>query len=175
MTMQPAALAVALCVLAGMSVGSSYAAGGAPTPSRRVSCEAASMSAPAPTDAGVNRVLGKALLPAPSNRLLLVRAPAPRVPLGWKFAKFGLRARNGAGFVTLEVPRADRATLALTATGVPDGGAYALRLEPCADHGLGEWTLWAGGFLARRPGCYTLIVRTHEATARVRLALGAPC
>jgi hypothetical protein len=116
-------------------------------------------------------VLGRVRLPRPHEVLSLSRSygGAPR------FAKRGLSVTAGAP-VVLEVPRRYRRVYGLTFGKAGDRGlgARAIRVTPCPSNAR-AWTSWAGGYLARRPVCVTLVVRANGRTARVPLNIGRKC
>lgn len=162
-----------LAIIAAAFAATAQAERATPTPAAAVTCSAAQMSIRPEPDPTTEVVLAAVRLPSPTVSLRL-RA-APRVPAGWRFAKFALLVRNSATPVTLTVPPAVRREITLTATGVAVGGTSTLRLDPCPDQGLGNWTLWSGGVLARTPGCYPITVTTAQKSTTTRLAVGARC
>lgn len=100
--------------------------------------------------------------------------------------KSGLGVRAGAP-LRIRVAVRDRSWLALDydRTDRSGKGAPEVRVIPCdpdtprfSDDGIvGEETGYAGGFVARRNGCATLLVRREGARERrhVRVAFGARC
>jgi hypothetical protein len=100
--------------------------------------------------------------------------------------KSGLGVRAGAP-MRIKVARRDRAWLALDydRTDSSGRGAPEVRAVPCApdtprfsdDGVVGDETGWAGGFVVRRNGCATLLLR-REGEKRwrsVRVPFGAGC
>jgi hypothetical protein len=100
--------------------------------------------------------------------------------------KSGLGVRTGAP-VRIKVVARDRSWLAVDydRTDRSGKGAPEVRVIPCdpetprfSDDGVvGDETGFAGGFVARRNGCGTLLVRREDAREwrRVRVAFGARC
>ena len=76
----------------------------------------------------------------------------------------------------LEVPRRYRRVygLAFGSVGGRNLGAAVVRLRPCPSSSA-LWMSWAGGYLARRPACMPLVVRSNRRAVRIRLSLGRRC
>jgi hypothetical protein len=115
-------------------------------------------------------VLGRAALPRTSFVLQLGRT---ETLADWGFAKHGFVIRNGIT-VTLEVPGAYRGRYLLAAAYVR-GNVASITFHPCPDYHLGNWTVWVGGYSARRPICAPLIVHSGQRSARVTISIGRRC
>jgi hypothetical protein len=88
-------------------------------------------------------------------------------------AKHGFVIRDGVT-VTLEVPRAYRHLYLLSAAYLR-GNVASMRLRSCPDYHLGNWTVWAGGYSARRPICAPVTVHSGQCSARATISIGRLC
>jgi hypothetical protein len=121
---------------------------------------------------GLRLVLGRVWLPR--RTLKLPRRPGP----GWdRFAKIGLVVGAGPP-VVLEVPPGWRSVYSLEyapkrVQTVADG-SRELSVRACAG-ALGRWSVYAGGYVVKRPVCVPLTVRADARTTTVDVAVGRSC
>jgi hypothetical protein len=108
-------------------------------------------------------------MPRP-DEVLQLGGPAYRGGPG--FAKRGFAVTAGSP-VVLEVPRRYWRVYGLAA-GRGRLGAHALRLRPCSTD-VKPWTSWAGGYLAFKPVCVSIVVRADGRAVRVPLNIGRLC
>ena len=119
-------------------------------------------------------VLGVVSLPvSPSVQQLRTGLPDRANPR--LFAKHGLSVRAGTSFDLIIVDPTD-GQVAMgwgNANEVEPGLHLSVRACPAA--GSSEWLAFAGGYYLDRPACITLIVRTAQDEARVRIGVGTAC
>jgi hypothetical protein len=157
-------LVLALAVVA-LAVGATTTKSSIPSATCDNSIEIPDESPP-PADA---LVLGRVEMPRADEVLELGR---PTYRGGAGFAKYGFSVTAGSP-VLLEVPRRYRRVYGLAA-GRGRLGAPAVRLRPCSG-GAKPWTSWAGGYLAFRPVCVSIVVRADGRAERVPLNIGRTC
>jgi hypothetical protein len=155
-------LAVAIVAL---GVGATTTKSSIPTATCEKAIEIPDEPAP-PADA---LVLGRVEMPRADEVLELSTATYPGGP---GFAKQGFSVTAGSP-VLLEVPRRYRRVYGLAA-GRGRLGAPALRLRPCSG-GAKPWTSWAGGYVAFKPVCVSIVVRADGRAERVPLNIGRVC
>jgi hypothetical protein len=169
----PLIAAVGLLALFG-SVGSAKA----PLPARAVPCDEIIDATAFPYLGGNERanryrlVLGAVSVPP---AYLPQTVPTNATP--WTYwRKAGLVVRDGAGPVTITVPRAWRTRAAIQWGYGGRGGPFSsLRIGPCGSDASSGST-YAGGFLlSSRSACVPLVVRLGARTATVRFGVGRRC
>lgn len=89
---------------------------------------------------------------------------------GYRFAKFGLLARQGRA-VSLEVVRSPG--VAVLDYGL-DPPVRSVRVGPCRSHDA-QWVVFAGGMWVTQPGCVELLAASANESVHVPLPAGAPC
>lgn len=119
-------------------------------------------------------VLGVVSLPvSPSVQELQT---TPLDPAGTRlFAKHGLSVRAGASVdLSIVDPTGGQARMGWGNANEVEPGAH-LSVRACPAAGSSDWLSFAGGYYLDRPACITLIVRTAQAQAQVRIGVGTPC
>ena len=94
----------------------------------------------------------------------------------WPYwSKAGLVVRAESPQVSVSVPPAWRTRVAIGWGNVD--ASSALRIASCpSSSGLGDWNVYAGGFLLRaRAACVPLVFRVGHRTATVRFGIGKRC
>ncbi len=120
-------------------------------------------------------VIDKRVAVWPRDRVLQTIYFSSYRPFRW-WAKQGVEVRSGTARVEIAVPTRwrDRLSIGWGGAGAAEG-ASVVRFQSCRTMGGGAWRGYAGGFYARRRGCFPLLVQIGPHRTRVLVALGKPC